>query len=208
MAEEKSESKPYIGTLLIIGLFVVAIVSAGYIGYWLGTHEEHLSSKDVLAQGWRTYIDQNIGFSLMYPANWSGEIAKEGYLLLKGPADELGHVPNIIVQVMLPASAGGNYSSYEDAALDTLNQLKIRANYSLVSYTQTTVSNESAREIVCSYSFNRVPLKQSRIFFQDSNTSYIYMVIYTATEENYPEYIEAYGKAKETFNCPEVIKHE
>jgi hypothetical protein len=80
-----------------------------------------------------------------------------------------------------------------------LDQLRTHKNYSLVSYTQTTVSNESAREIVCSYSYDGIPLKQSQVFFQDSNTSYIYMICYTATEERYPEHVEAYGKAKETF---------
>jgi len=195
MAKEKS--KPYIWTLLLIISFVVATVSAGYIGYWLGTHAGH-PSDGISTPGWRTYVDQNLGFSFMYPANWSGEITKEGYLIFKGPADEKGHVPNIIVQVMRPASLGGNYSSYEDAALAMLDQLKNYKNYSLISYTQTTVSNEPAREIVCSYSFNGIPLKQSQVFFQDPE-GYIYMICYTATEESYPEYIGVYGKAKETF---------
>lgn len=199
MTKEESKSKPYIGTLLIIILFVVATVSAGYIGYWLGTREEQRSSKEVLTPAWIKYTDRNLGFSMMYPANWSGAIAKEGYLIFKGPADEKGHIPNILVQIMRPASLGGNYSSYEDAASDMLNQLKTHENYTLISYTQATICNESAKEIVCSYSYGEVALKQSRIFFQDSNTSYIYMITYTATEGNYPEYIEAYEKARETF---------
>ncbi|MHC1610381.1 MAG: hypothetical protein ACXQTW_02070 [Candidatus Methanospirareceae archaeon] len=88
----------------------MATLSAGYIGYWLGTQEQ---SSKVSTPAWRTYVDRNLSF--LYPTNRTGEIAKEGYLLLKGPADEEGHVPNIIVQVMRPASLGGNYSSYEDA---------------------------------------------------------------------------------------------
>jgi len=198
MTEEESKPKPYIQTLLIISLFIVATVSAGYIGYWLGTQEEQPSN--VLTPAWRTYVDRNLNFSFMYPANWSGEIAKEGYLIFKGPADETGHVPNIIVQVMRPASSSGNYSSYEDAASDMLNQLKTHENYILISYTQTTVSNEkSAREIVCSYSYDGIALKQSQVFFQDPATGYIYMICYTATEESYPEYVEAYEKAKGSF---------
>jgi len=200
MAEEKSKSKLPIWILLIISLFVVATVSAGYIGYWFGT-QEHYGDEDS-TPAWRTYTDRNLNFSFLYPANWSGAITKEGYLIFKGPADKKGHVPNIIVQAMLPASAGGNYSSYEDAASDMLDQLKTYENYSLVSYIQTTVSNESAREIVCSYSYGGIALKQSQVFFQDSNISYIYMICCTATEESYPEYIEAFEKAKETFKLP------
>jgi hypothetical protein len=199
MAKEKSESKPYIGTLLLIISFAVATVSAGYIGYWLGTQEQ---SSKISTPAWRTYVDQTLNFSFLYPANWSGEIAKEGYLILKGPTDDKGHIPNIIVQAMLPASKGGNYTSYEDAALDTLNQLKGYENYSLVSYTQTTVSNEPAREIVCSYSYGGIALKQNQVLFQDSNTSYIYMICYTATEESYPEYVGVYEKVKGTFILP------
>jgi len=202
MAKEESKSKhrPYIWILLIIGLFAVAIVSAGYIGYWLGTQEQ--PSSNVSTPAWRTYTDRNLNFSFSYPANWTGTIAKEGYLLLKGPADELGHVPNIIVQAMLPESLGGNYSSYEDASSDVLAKLKTYENYSMGSYTQTTVSNESAREIVCSYSYGGVALKQSQVFFQDSNTSYIYMICYTAKEESYPEHVEAFEKVKESFKLP------
>jgi hypothetical protein len=195
MAEE--ESKSYIWTLILIVSFVVATLSAGYIGYWLGTQEEHPSK--VSTPAWRTYVDRNLNFSFLYPANWSGQIAKEGYLIFKGPADEKGHVPNIIVQVMRPASKGGNYTSYEDAASGMLNQLKTHENYSLISYIQTTICNESAREIVCSYSYDGVALKQSQVFFQDPTTGYIYMICYTATEESYPEYVEAFDKAKESF---------
>jgi len=133
MAEEgKSKSKTYICTLLLIVSFVVATLSAGYIGYWLGTQEQ---SSKVSTTAWRTYVDRNLNFSFSYPANWTGEIAKEGYLLLKGPADERGHIPNIIVQVMRSASLGGNYSSYEDAASDVLAKLNTYDNYSHVSYT-------------------------------------------------------------------------
>ena len=131
MAEEgKSKSKIYICTLLLIVSFVVATLSAGYIGYWLGTQEQ---SSKVSTPAWRTYVDRNLGFSFVYPTNWSGEITKEGYLLLKGPADE--RVPNIIVQVMRSASLGGNYSSYEDAGSDVLAKLNTYDNYSHVSYT-------------------------------------------------------------------------
>jgi hypothetical protein len=101
MAEEESKPKPYIWTLILIGSFVVATVSAGYIGYWLGTQEQSISK--VSTPAWRTYTDRNLNFSFSYHANWSGEITKEGYLIFKGPADEKGHVPNIIVQVMRPA---------------------------------------------------------------------------------------------------------
>ena len=111
-------------------------------------------------------------------------------------------VPNIIVQVMRSASLGGNYTSYEDAASDMLAKLNTYDNYSLISYTQTTVSNESAREIVCSYSYGGVALKQSQVFFQDPTTGYIYMICYTATEESYPEHEEAYEKVKESFILP------
>ena len=97
-------------------------------------------------------------FSFVYPTNWTEEIAKEGYLLLKGPADE--RVPNIIVQVMRSASLGGNYSSYEDAASDVLAKLNTYDNYSL-----HTNNRIQSREIVCSYSYGGVALKQSRIFF-------------------------------------------
>jgi len=201
----KEESKSNIRILALIALFVVATISAGYIGYWLGLQQQQGSQ--VLTPRWQTYIDRNLNLSFSYPANWSGEIAKEGYLLLKGPADEKGHVPNIIVQVKLSASAGGNYSSYEDAASDMLAQLKNYDNYSLISYTQTAVSDESAREIVCSYSYGGFSIKQSQVFFQDPE-GYIYMICYTATEGSYPKYVEAYEKAKGTFKLSEVIKYE
>jgi len=194
----KEESKPYTWTFVLILAFIIATASAGYIGYWLGTQEEHPSS-NILTPAWRTYTDRNLNFSFLHPASWSGEITEEGYVLFKGPADEKGLVPNIIVQVIRPASLGGNYSSYEDAALSMLDQLKTYDNYSLVSYTRTTVSNEPAREIVCSYSYGGLALKQSLVFFQDPTTGYIYMICYTATDESYPEYVGVYEKVKGTF---------
>ncbi|MHC1610374.1 MAG: PsbP-related protein [Candidatus Methanospirareceae archaeon] len=197
MAKEKFN----IWTLIIVISFVVATLSAGYIGYWFGS-SKYQPLSTLANSTWNKYIDQNLNFSFLYPANWSGEIAKEGYLLLKGPADERGHIPNIIVQAMLPAGKGGNYTSYEDAASDMLAKLNTYDNYSLISYTQTTVSNESAREIVCSYSYGGVALKQSQVFFQDPTTGYIYMICYTATEERYPEYIGVFEKARETFKLP------
>ncbi|MFZ2070451.1 MAG: PsbP-related protein [Halobacteriota archaeon] len=197
---EKEMPKSRLGTLLIICLFIVATVSAGYIGYWWGTRDDPLTS----SPNWNTYTDKNLGFALAYPAAWRGEITKDGYLLFKGPVDVKGSSPNIIVQAMLPASSGGNYSSYEDAASNIVDQLKTNENYTLSSYTQTTICNESARELVCAYSYNGLALKERRIIFQDSNTGYIYMIVYTATETSYPEYIKTFEKAKGTFRFDRV----
>ncbi len=192
---EKEVSKFSIGTILLIGLFIVATLSAGYIGYWWGTRENLPAS----SPGWNTYTDKNMGFALSYPATWRGELPEEGYLLFKGPADDKGHVPNIIVRAMRSASSGGNYTSYEDAASEMLSRLKTRDNYSLILRDPTTVCNESARELVCAYSFDGVALKQAQVIFQEPRTEYIYMIVFTATKESYPDYIEAYEKAKQTF---------
>jgi len=97
---------------------------------------------------------------------------------------------------------GGSYSSVDDAASDMLEQLKTRENYTLISYSQMRVCNESAREMVCSYSYGGLEIKQSHVFVQDSNTGYIYMICYTATEGSYQEYIEAFEIVKETFKVP------
>jgi len=201
MAEEKNRYR----ALLIIGLFVVATVSAGYIGYWWGTHAGHPGSKEVLSPQphWITYTDSKLGFSLMYPANWSSGITKGGYLIFYGPADDKGHNPNIIVQAIFPPALGGSYSSIDDAASDILDQLKSHENYTLISYQQTRVCNESAREIVCSYSYGGIKIKQSQVFVQDPNTGYIYTILYMATEVNYPKYRQAFEKVRETFKLPE-----
>jgi hypothetical protein len=192
---EKEVAKSRLGTLLIICLFIVATLSAGYIGYWWGTRDDQLTS----SPGWNTYTDKNMGFALAYPATWRGELPEEGYLLFKGPADDKGHVPNIIVRAMRSASSGGNYTSYEDAASEMLSRLKTYDNYSLSSRDLVTVCNESARELVCAYSFDGVALKQAQVIFQDPRTEYIYMIVFTATEASYPDYIAAYEKAKQTF---------
>ena len=201
MAEEKTN----IWTLLIIGLILTGVISAGCAVYWWGPGWELPGSKDVsLMSGWNwsIYVDSKLGFSVVYPANWSSRVSKEGYLIFKGPADDKGHSPNIIVQAILPAALGGSYSSDDDAASDMLEQLKTRENYTLISYQQTEVCNESAREMVCSYSYGGLEVKQGQVFVQDPNMGYIYMICYTATEGSYQEYIEAFEKAKETFKLP------
>lgn len=206
MSEEKEEEKPEsehnIRTFVLIGLILVGIISAGCAVYWWGTGWELPGSNDAsftAESDWVNYTNPKLGFSFMYPANWSSEISKEGYLIFKGPTDDKGQSPNLIVQVMLPAKLGGSYSNADDAASDMLEQQKTREKYTLISYSQTRVCNESAREIVYSYSFGGVEIKQSHVFVQDTNTGYIYMICYTATEESYQEYVDAFEKAKETF---------
>jgi len=104
----KEESKHNIRTLLIMGLILTGVISAGCAVYWWGPGWELPGSKEVLTSGWNwsIYVDSKLGFSLMYPANWSNGVSKEGYLIFKGPADDKGHSPNIIVQAILPARFG------------------------------------------------------------------------------------------------------
>ncbi len=150
---------------------------------------------------WITYRDPTFKFSFMHPEEGTIEV-KGNVVYIRGSKDEKGHTPNINIQIVVSAELGGKYKNIDEAATSGFSQLSTAENYNLISDTSTTIDGENAREIITSYSYDELNIKQNNAYVQDPKAGTIYVIGYTATTLTYPKYTEVYEKVKETFRLP------
>jgi hypothetical protein len=180
--------------------------------------EEESQVKEIIGiEGYATYRSEKFGFSFEYPKNW-GPPSERTYgnrtiVIITGPRKPKYPPSSLRIETVPSKERGGKYKSLKDYAQYTISDESFK-NTNIISDNKTIFKKLKAREISISdqydYPFRsveQVPVIYVTKWIIVKNNNYFYKLKYGAIKEEYPKYLEAYERVKETFQfqTPKVV---
>lgn len=205
----KRTTKIIVVIVVLIVVFLTIIMFSG--------HKEGEEEMEIIGiKGYTTYKSQNFGFSIEYPKNW---IIREEYSLksevyhggigvnIRGPTESKSGIgyTSLRLQIVPSKEKGGILNNLDEYINYTIENRGI-GEVRVISDNITNLAGQNAREVTISYDTKR-PLKSLNQTVVSSmvkwivikKDGYFYDLEFSTSEDDYPEYIEAYEHAKETF---------
>ena len=113
------------------------------------------------------YDNPNLGFTLEYPADWTKEESLSFTSPMLSSSDEAPESISVTTEVLF---SNITLEEYSDSAISILEDQF--ANFTLIESSNSTLSGYPAHQIVYTYTFNGVDLKNFQIWTMADNIAY------------------------------------
>lgn len=139
----------------------------------------------------KSYQNDQYGFGLQYPSNWSLKEGEGGYVAtFLSPAESIGDKYFEFLGVRAVKSSKSDITTQEAADLweqQTVSGTKEESNLQIVDRSASSVAGEEAKTVVFTIDLDKVPSKGSVTITVKNNAVYIFQ--YFAEESKYDKYL-------------------